>query len=151
MKKNVVFVFLLILSFTASAETGAFSFTTGVDYSTGKYGQADTTDITCVPFTTKYEQDKLTLKLTVPWIQIVGTGTVTGGSNNTIVLGKRNTVRTRESGLGDIIGGATYSVVESVANKFVLDVTGKVKFGTASASRGAACARWCEISRATST
>ena len=136
MKKNVVFVFLLILTFTASAETGAFSFTTGVDYSTGKYGQADTTDITCVPFTTKYEQDKLTLKLTVPWIQIVGTGTVTGGSNNTIVLGKRNTVRTRESGLGDIIGGATYSVVESVANKFVLDVTGKVKFGTASASRG---------------
>ncbi len=136
MKKNVVALFLLLVSITSSAETGAFSFTTGVDYSSGKYGQADTTDITCVPFTGKYEQDRLTLKLTVPWIQIVGTGAVTGGVNNLIVVGNSNKVRTRESGLGDIITSATYSVIESPANKFVLDVTGKVKFGTASYSRG---------------
>jgi len=136
MKKFVVAAFLLILSTTSSADTGAFSFTTGVDYSSGKYGQKESTDITCIPFTGKYEQDKLTLKLTIPWIQIVGSGAVTGGVNNLIVLGNANTTRTRESGLGDIITSATYSIIESPANKFVLDLTGKIKFGTASTRRG---------------
>ena len=136
MKKIIVFALLLLVSITSSADTGAFSFSTGVDYSSGKYGQADTTDITCIPFTSKYELNRLTLKLTVPWIQIVGTGAVTGGSNNIIVLGKSNMARTRESGLGDVITSATYTVIESPSNKFILDATAKVKFGTASFSRG---------------
>ena len=136
MKNIVVAVLLSLVSITSSAESGAFSFTTGVDYSSGKYGQADSTDITCIPFTGKYTSDRLTLKLTVPWIQIVGTGAVTGGNNNQVVLGNASKVRTSESGLGDIITSATYSVVESPTYKFVLDVTGKVKFGTASFSRG---------------
>ena len=136
MKNNLAPFFLLLVCMTSSAETGAFSFTTGVDYSSGKYGQADTTDITCVPFTLKYEINRTTLKLTVPWIKIVGTGAVTGGANNQVVIGNANKVRTSESGLGDVITSATYSAIESVENKFILDVTGKVKFGTASYDHG---------------
>jgi hypothetical protein len=136
MNRILVFAFSLFASMTSSADTGAFSFTTGVDYSSGKYGQADTTDITCIPFTGKYEIDRLTFKLTVPWIQIVGTGAVTGGDNNIIVLGKSSIARTRQSGLGDIITSATYSIIESPENKFLLDLTGKVKLGTASYTKG---------------
>ena len=132
----IIFFLLAGTALNASAETGAFGFTTGVDYSSGKYGQTDTTDIVCIPLTGKYELDKLTLKLTIPWIQITGTGVVTGGDNNFVVLGKPTMMRTRESGLGDVVASATYSIVESAANKFVLDVTGKVKFGTASYRRG---------------
>jgi hypothetical protein len=136
MKKIVVPALLLIVTISSSAETATYNFTTGLDYSSGKYGQIDTTDITCIPFTGKVEFERTTLKLTIPWIQIVGTGAVTGGANNQIVLGNSKRVRTRESGLGDIVTSATYSLVESSEYKFVLDVTGKVKFGTASYDKG---------------
>lgn len=136
MKNIVVAVLLSLVSMTSSADNGAFSFTSGVDYSSGKYGQADSTDITCIPFTGKYALDRLSLKLTVPWIQITGTGAVTGGDNNLVVLGNTGKVRTSKSGLGDIITSATYSVIESTKDKFLLDITGKIKFGSASYARG---------------
>ena len=136
MKKIVVPALMLFVSISSSAETATYSFTTGLDYSSGKYGQTDTTDITCIPFTGKVEFDRTTLKLTVPWIQIVGSGAVTGGANNQIVLGSSKGVRTRESGLGDIVTSATYSLIESSEYQFVLDITGKVKFGTASYTKG---------------
>src|SRR6266446_7242895 len=43
---------------TASVQSGGFSLTTGVDYSTGKYGGTSATDILYVPLTGAYEMDK---------------------------------------------------------------------------------------------
>lgn len=132
-KINLLFLFFLPIA--SHAEPKGFSVTTGVDYSTGKYGQADSTDITYIPFTGKYEQGRLTYKMTVPWLQIVGTGTVTGGGDP-LLLGKGNSIRTRESGLGDVVTSVTYSAVELPEHQFLLDVTGKVKFGTGSYKHG---------------
>jgi hypothetical protein len=117
------------------AEDGIFKLTSGVDYSTGKYGQQESTDITCIPFTGKYEVDRWTLKLTVPWIKIVGNGVVTG--NDALLVSNNNSSRrTSESGLGDVVSGVTYTAIESAENGFILDTTGKIKFGTASYQRG---------------
>ena len=116
---------------------GIFSFTSGVDYSSGKYGQSDSTDITYIPFMTKYETDNTTLKLTVPWVQITGPGDVIGGSTP-IVLGKSNRPITTESGLGDTVMTATHTIarVSTGNDTLILDLTGKVKFATASVSKG---------------
>jgi hypothetical protein len=58
---------------TAGVQSG-FSLTTGVDYTTGTYGGASSTDIVYVPLTGRYEIDKGLFKLTVPYIMVTGPG-----------------------------------------------------------------------------
>lgn len=136
-KLTITGAFLASLTFQASntyAE-GNFSLTGGVDYSTGKYGQQESTDITYMPFMAKYETDDSSLKLTVPWLKITGPGDVVGG-NAPIVIGSSNRPITTQSGLGDIILAASHTIARlGETNPLILDVTGKVKFATASASK----------------
>lgn len=131
-------IFLTVLTLQAhpAHAEGVFSLTSGVDYSTGKYGQSESTDITYIPFMAKYETEDTTLKLTVPWLKITGPGDVVGG-NAPIILGQSNRPVTTQSGLGDIV----FSVSRSIATlgetrPLILDITGKVKFATASVSKG---------------
>lgn len=118
----------------AAAEPG-FSLTTGLDYSTGKYGDTASTDILYIPFTGKYEVDKYTFKLTVPYLRITGPGNVIkdvgpiGGSTST-------TTRTTESGLGDVVAAGSYNVYDGGGNGTLVDVTAKIKFGTADDAKG---------------
>jgi hypothetical protein len=113
-----------------------FSLTSGVDYSTGKYGQSQSTDIIYIPFIAKYETGNTTLKLTLPWVKITGPGDVVGG-NSPIVLGSSNRPITSESGLGDIVLSATQTIAQfGESNPLQLELTGKVKFATASSSKG---------------
>ena len=120
----------------ASYAEGKFSLSSGVDYSSGKYGQSQSTDIIYIPFIAKYETGNTTLKLTVPWVKITGPGDVVGG-NTPIVIGSSNRPTTTESGLGDVVFSATQTIAQfGERNPLVLDITGKVKFGTASSSKG---------------
>lgn len=117
-----------------AAEAGSFSLTTGLDYSSGKYGSSESTDILYIPFTGKYETGPWSFKLTVPYIRITGTGGVVRDVGAFRAGGTR---RTTESGLGDVVASASYNVyASSGANPMILDVTGKVKFGTADESKG---------------
>ena len=142
MKKQV---FKVALAITASslfglgnqavwADDNSFSLTTGFDYSSGKYGSNETTDITSIPVIASYGTNDWLFKLTVPYVTITGPGNVAPG------IGKykntTNTQRTTESGLGDIVAGATYSLFKDSANTTEIDLTGKVKFGTADQNKG---------------
>lgn len=138
-KKNVVFAgfFLTILSLQTSVShaEGTLSLTSGVDYSTGKYGKSDSTDITYIPFVAKYEIENTTLKITVPWVSITGPGDVVGG-NTPIVLGTSNRPVTTQEGLGDIVISVTQTVAKiGDSHPLILDITGKVKLATASSSK----------------
>lgn len=139
-KTNVAITSSLLASLTllpglALAE-GTFNLSTGVDYSTGKYGQSDSTDITYIPFMAKYEINDTTLKLTVPWLKITGPGDVVGG-DAPIVVGKSNRPVTTQSGLGDIVFAATHTIAQlGEVSPLILDLTGKIKFATASTSKG---------------
>lgn len=111
------------------------SFTTGLDYSSGAYGQSEKTRITYVPFITKYElDDRWTFKAVVPWLRIDGPGGVTADSR--ITTGTSINRRTSESGLGDIVLGTTYSALQLEAQKLYIDIGAKIKLPTASESKG---------------
>lgn len=117
-----------------AAEQGNFSLTSGLDYSSGKYGGTQSTEILYIPLTGKYEVDRWTFKLTVPYVRITGPGGVT---RDTGVYKASGTTRTTASGLGDIVAGASYNLYASgVANALLVDLTGKVKFGTADETKG---------------
>ena len=115
-----------------AAESG-FSLTSGLDYTTGKYGGTESTDILYVPFTGKYEADEYTLKFTVPYLQVTGPGNVVRDVGQ---IGTASTTRTRQSGLGDIVVAGTYNMYDGRANGTLVDVTAKIKFGTADEAKG---------------
>jgi hypothetical protein len=131
-----------------------FSLSAGADYSSGKYGTDTTTDIWSVPVTAAYQSDRWTFKLTVPYINISGAdnvipgvGKVNNGNPKGRGRGKGNgnggttptpttTTSGSASGLGDITASAGYELLSSDDHTFGLDLTGKVKFGTADENKG---------------
>lgn len=123
----------VLMPFAVGAADIPVSVGFGLDYSTGKYGDTQSTEIWYMPFTIKAESGKATYKLTIPYLQITGPGGVVKD------VGKVNTGssrRTTESGLGDVVAAVTYGAYENAANGVLLDVTGKVKFATADKDKG---------------
>jgi hypothetical protein len=118
---------------TASAQSGGFSLTAGIDYSTGKYGGTSSTDILYVPLIGKYETDKWVFKLTVPYIMVSGPGNVVRDVG--IIESKTPHARQTESGLGDIVLGVSRNLVDIASTGTLIDLTGKIKFGTADAGK----------------
>lgn len=155
---TIVPMLLLALAATAAHaddNAGHVTLGAGADYSTGKYGTAFNTDIWDVPLSVGYEADRWSVRLTVPYISISGASDVIPGvgrvkNNNPHGRGhgKGNgnggggtppppTVTSGSaSGLGDVVAQATYGLVRDDAAKFGLDLTGKVKFGTANENEG---------------
>lgn len=131
MLMRIMALALLAIASPAWAETTG-SLTTGFDFSTGKYGGTTSTDILYVPVTGKIKSDNMFLKLTVPYISVTSAGTVVVkgmGPFKTTTATKATT----QSGLGDIIASAGYTVFEN--NDLIFDLVGNIKFGTADAKK----------------
>ena len=159
MRKNrkwIVLGGLLLIAVPVAQATDGFSIGTGANYSSGNYGTSTTTDIWSVPFTAAYKTDRWTFKLTVPYVSIRGSGDVIpgtgpvkngnplgrglggllgGGSNSNPGSSATSSSRSA-SGLGDVVASAGYTVFTSTDRTFGLDLTGKVKFGTADVNKG---------------
>jgi hypothetical protein len=116
----------VLFSLTSHAEEGSFTISSGVDYSSGDYGQSIKTKIVYIPFSTRYDIGRWSLKATLPWLQIDGPGGVSG-DGRVVTSNNITTRRTTESGQGDLVAGE---------QKFYVDLTAKVKLPTASESRG---------------
>lgn len=145
MKKLFAALSLLAIS-CPSAALDQLSLGTGFDYSSGTYGNATSTDILYIPVTGKYESDKLTFKLTVPYIRVTGPGGVVRGMGRTSLPsagGSRARAgggmtsaggSTSNSGLGDITAAAGYTLYST--DSLNIDLVGNIKFGTANANKG---------------
>lgn len=143
MKKLFPVLSMLVIAGPALADS-QFSVATGFDYSTGKYGNAVSTDILYIPVVAKYEADKVTVKLTVPYISITGPGGVIPGMGRVVASAGgvgfgmpgsgSGTTTSTNSGLGDVVLAAGYNVY--AAGRVSVDVVGKIKFGTADAKKG---------------
>ena len=139
-KKCYVFLGILImngLGYSPSAisePVTGFSLMSGIDYSSGDYGDDSDTDITSIPLIGKYQTDRWTFKVTVPYIRIKGPGDVIPSIGQISQTPRRN--RTTESGWGDTVVSATYSFYPAIAEGLIVDLTGKVKFDTADEDKG---------------
>jgi hypothetical protein len=108
-----------------SASAGDLTMSTGLDYSSGDYGGAKTSETWYVPIVGKYETGPLTLRLTVPYLHI--TNPSVGPEGEPLPGGCGST----ESGLGDVVGSAGYALLDGSQGGVLLDVIGKVKLPTA--------------------
>jgi hypothetical protein len=105
---------LMLASTSAAGQAGhsLVSFSTGIEYSSGTYGGTEDLEELYVPLTMRIDNPRLVDPTEQP----------VPGSASTIT----------QSGLGDIIGSATiYNVFMNRNANFAVDLTGKIKFGTA--------------------
>lgn len=129
---------LLLGSVAAAAQDDAprFSISAGAEYTTGAYGgDADIEDF-YVPIKATVDFRRLSLRLTVPYLSVrAPEGTVITGPGGEPIPGTGDIVT--NSGIGDVIGSVTlYDVIHDRRHGFAMDLTGKVKFGTADVDKG---------------
>lgn len=115
---------------------GKWKLGTGIDFSSGDYGDSEDTEILYLPADLSYAYGLWSAKVTVPWVQIKGPGTVVGAGDGGVVIGDGTAEVETESGLGDIWTSLAYSVEGIPAEWFYLDLVGKVKFPTADEDKG---------------
>jgi hypothetical protein len=120
---------------------GTFSLGAGVNYSSGDYGTGTDTKILSIPITGRFDTGPWSLKLTVPFLRVSGgTGAIPGigRANNTNPLrrGIGSVELNPPLDLGDVVASATYAAYYNQASRFGVDLTGKVKFGTADEDKG---------------
>jgi len=138
---NILMGMAVMASPNAHADEDTYlTLSSGFDYSSGKYGTATTTNTVSIPVSALYETGAWTLKLTVPFLIVTGEGDVmvsgrTGGRRATTTTTTTKT-RTTQTGLGDVVTMATYNLYSSDESDSGIDLTGRIKFGTASKAFG---------------
>lgn len=135
MKTQITIAVALLspLLIDSAIANGNVTVKTGYDYSTGKYGTNNNTEITSLPFIANYETGGWSFKITVPYVRITGADNVIVGVG---AVRQTSAAVRSASGLGDITTAATYSLLADPVAQFGLDATGKIKFGTADSDRG---------------
>ncbi len=128
---------LIALAFalaSAGAAAQSMTWSTGLEYSSGDYGGSEDIEDLYVPVTGRLDLERVSLQLTVPYLSVrAPEGTTVTDPGSEPLPGIGDTVT--ESGIGDVIAGITiYDVV--YLDNFALDLTGKVKFGTADEDKG---------------
>jgi hypothetical protein len=128
-------LFLGIAVAAPALADNTWTFASGADFSSGRYGRAEKTETLYVPFSAKLETESFQYKLTVPYVSIRGPESVSGQGGDRIDLGAAGGTRKREaSGLGDVVFYTGWTFLER--GGWMADLGGKVKFGTASTSKG---------------
>jgi hypothetical protein len=113
--------------FTVSASTG-------VDFSSGDYGQAETTDVLVVPFMLRAKTGRVALTATIPYLRIDGPGGIVIGPDGNPLPGVPTTAGARD-GIGDLTLGAAYTVPAETLGGIELGLGVRVKLPTAAGSR----------------
>lgn len=134
----IIGVALLVVGADAQAEEGvsSLSWATGIEYSSGTYGGTEDIEDLYVPVIARFTTDRLAFEITVPYLSVTApAGTTVTDPGNEPVPGSGAT--TTESGIGDVIASVTmYDVFYSDRLGMALDLTGKIKFGTADETKG---------------
>lgn len=131
----IAVLFCCVFSYIPRCNASQTSVITGAEYTAGSYGgDKDIKDV-YIPVTIRYEEIRYAVRLTVPyrWVNAPeGTFIDPGGP---VVPGTGND--STETGIGDVIvGGTLYDVWKVPDRNFAMDLSGKLKFGTADEEKG---------------
>jgi hypothetical protein len=138
-QKSLLLGGLILSAGVTAAATGddpRLSIAAGAEYTTGTYGgDADIEDF-YVPVKATVDFRRLSFRLTMPYLSVrAPEGTVITGPGGEPIPGTGDIVT--NSGIGDVTGSVTvYDVIRNRRLGFAMDVTGKVKFGTADVDKG---------------
>jgi hypothetical protein len=120
------------LAVTPAQADDYVQFSTGLDYSSGDYGEAVDTDMLAIPFGVKVQRGNFTLRASVPYVEVEGPEGIIPGDGG-VTPGTPLAPVTKRKGLGDTNVSAGYSFNLGQATLF--EVTGKIKLPTGSKSK----------------
>ncbi len=106
--------------------------TTGFDYSTGKYGLTEATQIAFLPVTLQTVRGPLTLKISGGGMRVTGPALILDGNATAGTAAVSRSV----TGLADTSVSAMYSYRELYDRGIYIDLTARAKFPTASFAKG---------------
>lgn len=133
MKTGLLAALCLLPALPCLAEN-SLTFSTGIDYSSGKYGATEKTDTLYIPFGAKYETADWTFRTTIPYVEINGPAAVSGTGADLVTLNIPHGSRKKVSGLGDIVLSASWSALQQ--GPWLVELGTKVKLSTSDASKG---------------
>ncbi len=108
----------------AIAADGTLSVRAGVERVSGDYGGPQSLEDTSIPVTLLYERPRMAVRVLVPYLEIALVDAVDSSIYN-------------ETGLGDVVVSVTgFDVYRSSRGTVAVDLTGKLKLGTADELRG---------------
>lgn len=121
----------------AAATGGDTSIILGAEYTSGDYGTSSKTKIWYFPVTLRYETDVNAASITVSYLSVEGRGdVVVSGGGGGMGMGSQTVKRTStqtgtrtDSGFGDVILTGSHKLTGT--SSFRIDLTGKIKLGTA--------------------
>jgi hypothetical protein len=122
---------VLATSTAAHAADSALSLSTGLDYSVGNYGDTQDTETWFLPFNLKYRSGRYTFKLGTSHLWVKGPQSVTPEGDPLPGGGTKRMVH----GAGDVTASLLANVLDEDKAWLDLDLTGKIKFGTADTSK----------------
>ena len=119
-----------------------FTFTSGYDYSSGKFNLPTSTNISYIPYSLKYTEGPWSFRASSGYISFAGPkNLITAVEGAPLVtdveLSPADRGRTtRKSGFGDIYLSGTYALENPYSDDFFIDVTARVKLPTADENKG---------------
>jgi hypothetical protein len=125
--RHVLLAAPLVLA--APVAAAQMSVSVGADYAEGKYGTPVTSKQWTFPFVARYEAEKWSARVTLPYVRIENPSVSRDGTPLPCA-GSATAPRTA-SGLGDVMLAGSVNVIENRESQLLVDLTGKVKFGTA--------------------
>lgn len=129
---------LLSLSDTALAQDRV-TLSAGAEYTNGDYGGTEDIAEWYAPLTVRYKRGTWAYRVTVPYLRVATPtdGELIGFDADGRPIYSGGTDTTTESGIGDVIASVSYyGIYKNLERGILVDVTGKIKFGTADADKG---------------
>ena len=138
---TVLAALLALAASGAAAQTGlelaaagyGLNLSIGADYSQGKYGTPVTSKQWTFPLIAKYEADTWSARVAVPYIWVENPSVSRDGTP--LPCAGSPTAPKESAGLGDVVAAGTATMIDNRAAGFLLELTGKIKFGTGDAAK----------------
>lgn len=125
-------IVLLALAGMADAEV---RLSTGVEYTSGRYGGTEDIEELYVPLTLRMDSGRFGASLTVPYLSVRAPSDTILGPDGEPLPGSGE--MTTETGLGDVTASLTlFDAFYSPDLAFAVDLTGAINFGTADVDKG---------------
>jgi hypothetical protein len=128
-------VFISLFGTVGPACAGTLSLATGLDVSSGNYGEALPTAIVSPNFAIKYYEKDWAVGASTPYLETSGPGNVVPGLGRLGSSPPTAPVVTRD-GIGDVVIWARHTLFTFAKTDTSIDLKGKIRFGTASAAEG---------------
>jgi len=128
---------IMLQSVTAVAQDNdpKLSLSMGAEFTSGTYGGDVDIEDTYVPLTAVLDYGNVAFRLSMPYLSVSAPEGTIFDPGGEPLPGSGDMIT--ESGLGDVIGSVTFfDVISSERLGFAMDLTGKVKFGTADENKG---------------